>query len=488
VLFRSLRASKAGDYRITYLASDGGPEGGFGVIRFRAIESDENQPPQAVSDTVTVQRGRAVNINVLGNDYDPDGDVMVVTSAVIDDPTIPEVEAVVVNGQFVRVTAGTLPEPTRPVPITYSVSDGVNEQPVTAKLLVQVVAPPENRAPDVQPDQAVVRAGDVVTIDVLANDTDPDSDPLTIISAKIETSSIGGAVWVSGNKVRFLAGQEPGRVYLSYEADDSPLRDRLHAKSTEVQIDVTAPIDKENVNTAPQARPLEIRVYSGGRATVVVPVDGVDPDGDSVRLLGLGPISDTGSTATLGEVTIDDGNFVYSAWPDSAGPDSFTYQLIDSQGARSAPAVVRVTVVRSDNHAPLAVLDEVTVKPGRTLQLPVMSNDTDPDGDELTYFGDPVPQTGSGALAPTIEGGRVRLTVPAEGTYVAQYAITDGRGGYSYAAIIVHADPDAPDLPPEPHDDVAVADPQRPGFASVKLFDNDDDPEIGRASCRERVS
>ncbi len=471
-----LRATARGDYRVTYTASDGGPEGGFGVIRFRALETIENTPPVAVSDNVNVQRGRSVNINVLGNDFDADGDLMVVTDAVIDDPTIPEAEVVVVNGQFVRVTAGSVPEPTRPIPITYSVSDGVN-QPVTAQLLVQVLVPADNLPPDVQGDRAVVRAGDVVTVDVLANDTDPDADPLTVTLAKIETSTIGGNVWISGNKVRFLAGEEAGRVYLSYTADDSPLLDGQRAMSAQVQIDVVA-ADKDN--TAPQAKPLEARVYSGGRATVEVPVDGVDPDGDSVRLLGFGPISDQGSTATLGAVTIEDGNFVYQAWPDSAGPDSFTYQLIDSKGARSAPAVVRVTVVSSANHAPVAVRDEVTVRPNRTLQLAVLANDTDPDGDELTVT-EAVAQQGSEALEPTVaEGRQLILMVPGEGTYVARYTVGDGRGGLSYAAIIVHADPDAPLLPPNLRDDIAVPEGSNPGTATVNPFDNDDDPDSAR--------
>jgi len=472
-----LRANTAGDYRITYVASDGGPKGAPAVIRFNAVASAENTPPLAVTDKVMLPRGNTLNVAVLGNDFDADGDLLVVTDAVLDDLSIPEVEVVVVNGEFVRITANSVPMPTRPIPITYGVSDGVNDV-VRAQVLVQVTEPTDNMPPEVVEDRAVVRAGDVVTIDVLANDSDPDGDPLLVVDTEIESSDIGGQAWISGNKVRFLAGEQPGRVYLSYEVDDSPLRDGLRSRSAQIQIDVTADTDD---NSPPQAIPLEARVYSGGRATVVVPVDGVDPDGDSVQLLGFGPISDEGSSAAKGTVTIVDGNFVYQAWPDSEGADTFTYQLIDAKGARSAPAVVSVAIVKSPNHSPLAARDEITVRPGRTLQIPVLANDTDPDGDELEIVEDElIAQPGSSIEGLGWDETRVRLTVPVEGDYVARYKIRDGRGGSSYGVIIVHADPKAPLVPPTLRDDFAVTAADHPGSVAVKIFDNDDDPDNGR--------
>lgn len=476
-----IRADNPGDYRITYFASDGSASS-FGVIRFVATGTTENSAPVAVADNVTVQRARSVNINVLANDFDADGDVLVVTDATSDDPTIGEVEVVVVNGQYVRVTAGAVPTPVRPIPITYTVSDGVNG-PVSAQLLVQVTASAQNLPPTAVDDQALVRAGDVVTADVLANDTDPEGDPLVITAARIETSTIGGSVWVSRNRIRFLAGSAAGRVYISYDIDDSPLRNGLHRRTAQVQIDVKG---TDTDNTPPRAKPLEIRVYAGGRARVTVPLDGLDPDGDSVHLAGFGPISDSAATASKGFVTIDNDEFVYAAWPDSAGADTFTYQVEDAQGSRSAPATVRVTIVQSANHAPAVVRDEVTVRPGRNLQLPVLANDTDPDGDELV-LADVTAQPGSEALSPEVAGGRVNLVVPDKaGSYVAQYTVQDGRGGESIGVVMVHADPEAPLLPPVPRDDpdgasaLTVTTVNGVSTAALKLFDNDDDPDSAR--------
>ena len=81
-----------------------------------------------------------------------------------------------------------------------------------------------------------------------------------------------------------------------------------------------------------------------------------------------------------------------------------------------------------ENHAPKAVDDSFGVRPGRSALLPVLANDSDPDGDVLTA----TPQDNGGSLPATkAQGGlALRMDVPdnATGSYSVPYTADDGRG------------------------------------------------------------
>ena len=65
-----------------------------------------------------------------------------------------------------------------------------------------------NRAPEPQADAAHTCANEAVTVDVLANDTDPDSDPLTITAVDGQAIAEGGSVTTSaGTLVTLVNGQ-----------------------------------------------------------------------------------------------------------------------------------------------------------------------------------------------------------------------------------------------------------------------------------------
>ena len=77
---------------------------------------------------------------------------------------------------------------------------------------------------------------------------------------------------------------------------------------------------------------------------------------------------------------------VYEAFDDTAGVDTFTYRVRDRLGAE-ATATIRVGIAPAEgvNQAPYAVKDAVVMRPDRSVAVPVLANDSDPDGDE---FGD----------------------------------------------------------------------------------------------------
>lgn len=98
------------------------------------------------------------------------------------------------------------------------------------------------------------------------------------------------------------------------------------------------------------------------------------------------------------------------------------------------------------NHAPTAVNDSAVTTAGQAVQISVLANDTDPDGDPLS-----VTSAGPAAHGSVVvnTNGTVTYTPAAgfTGTDTFTYAISDGRGGTSQATVSVQVNP-APVSPP----------------------------------------
>ncbi len=167
------------DGQVVFLDAEGNPTGD--IIDFVEIEQfidgTENRDPIAIDDAVTVTAGGTATIVPLANDSDPDGDVLSITTV-----TAPEGTGAVVIGEDGLVTFTPAPGVTGEVILSYEIIDG-NGGTATANIIV-TVEEPENAPPDAV-DDALVRVipGQTVVIPVLDNDSDPDGDPIRIVSA-----------------------------------------------------------------------------------------------------------------------------------------------------------------------------------------------------------------------------------------------------------------------------------------------------------------
>ncbi|NEO48354.1 MAG: tandem-95 repeat protein, partial [Moorea sp. SIO4A3] len=130
-----------------------------------------NEAPVAVDDTVSTGGNPDVTIDVLANDSDTEGDALTVT-----------IDQQGGNGTAVVNQDGTITYTpvdgfTGTDTFTYQIDDGTNP-PVTATVSVEVTVP--NEPPVPVDDTATTAANTAVNIDVLANDTDPEGDALTV--------------------------------------------------------------------------------------------------------------------------------------------------------------------------------------------------------------------------------------------------------------------------------------------------------------------
>lgn len=129
-------------------------------------------------------------------------------------------------------------------------------------------------------------------------------------------------------------------------------------------------------NSPPVATDDNYTRHSGGIIGPLLQND-FDPDGDRMQV-------DIETFPTHGHVSgaAERSSFAYA--PDSptfTGTDSFTYKACDTNNACSGPATVTINIV---NEAPVASGDSYTVH-GTTNVGPMMVNDSDPDGDPISW-------------------------------------------------------------------------------------------------------
>ncbi|MET0155317.1 MAG: Ig-like domain-containing protein [Rickettsiales bacterium] len=403
-----------------------------------------NDGPAAKDDAATTNEDVPVTVDVLANDTDPDGDALTVTSI----PTAPaHGTAEVVNGKIVYT-----PNPNYHGndTLVYQISDG-NGGTDTAKVTLTVN--PTNDAPDARDDSATTKEDAPVSVDVLANDVDPDGDVLTV-SEIVATPQHGTAQIVNG-KILYTPNENyHGQDTLQYRASDP-------SGASDV---ATVTINIASANDKPDAKDDLAATDEDTPVTVDVLANDVDPDGDVLTLTGV-------QTAPAhGTAQIVDGKIVYTPNADYHGQDTFIYAIRDADGLTDA-AKVTVTV-NPANDAPDAKDDVATTDEDTPVSINVLANDTDPDGDVLTIekiLSDPSHGTAK------IENGQIVYTPNANynGADMLTYKISDGHGGTDTAnvTITVGSENDKPNAV----DDSAVTNEDTP--ISVDVLANDSDPE-----------
>ncbi len=147
-----------------------------------------NQSPVANSDSRSIPIPVAVRVDALANDTDPNGDALFITTV-----TQPAAGTVQINGNALVYTPG--PEFRQSDQFTYTISDGRGGT-ATGQVMVELVRQPGNAAPLARSDQVTVGIGETSSIAVLANDFDPDGDPIAIESVE---QPANGSVTIDDN-------------------------------------------------------------------------------------------------------------------------------------------------------------------------------------------------------------------------------------------------------------------------------------------------
>ena len=171
-----------------------------------------NNAPEATDDSRSTDFETPVTIDVLGNDSDPDGDTLTVSSlngqsVNVGQPVDVDNGSVTLlsNGQFEFMPDDGFSGDTT---FSYHISDGRGGTD-TADVTV-TVAPKPNVGPDATDDSRTTEFDTSINIDVLGNDSDPDGDTLTVSSIGGQAVNVGDSVDVDNGVATLLDNGQIG--------------------------------------------------------------------------------------------------------------------------------------------------------------------------------------------------------------------------------------------------------------------------------------
>ena len=201
-------AGFVGEDTLVYAVSDGNNGTGSAEV---LVTINGNRAPGAVDDAASTDDESAIEIDVLANDIDVDGDSLTITGASAETGSV----SITDNNTLLYVPQeGFVGADT----ITYTVEDSFGST-ATATVTVSVVL--ANTAPVAVDDSVITAFNTPVTIDVLANDTDGEGDPLVIVEA---TASSGSVEVNADNTITFTPDTGfSGQVTISYTISDGLL-------------------------------------------------------------------------------------------------------------------------------------------------------------------------------------------------------------------------------------------------------------------------
>ncbi|WP_152667347.1 Ig-like domain-containing protein [Cellulomonas sp. FA1] len=402
-----------------------------------------NEAPVVGDDTAT-STGGPVTIAALANDSDPNGDAIAYRSV----PTTTPHGTVTVDDQQ-RLVYTPAPGFRGTDAFDYTVEDSRGAA-TTGRVTVTV----GNGAPVAQGETLRVNPGSSTPIALLANDSDPNGDPVRVEVVTPFTQGTATVDPATGVATYVAPANPTGPATMTYRvADDQTPAGR----SDVVTVTVT-------FNGAPLAGDRTVDVPEGD-ADVVVDVAGAasDPDGDALTF-AVGTAPAHGSAVVTGA-----GGVRYTPAAGWAGTDTFTYTATDPMGL-TATGTVTVT---TPNVAPTVTTSGASVATdGLLAGVDVLQHASDvnvgPTDQVLRVTGATADHGAQVTVNPdgTLD---VRPATGYRGTVTVTFTVSDGAGGSVDGTLVVTVANAAPRVLP----DTAATDTDT--AVLVDVLGNDDD-------------
>ncbi len=296
---------------------------------------------------------------------------------------------------------------------TYEVCDDGDS---CAEATVNITVASVNDAPTAEDDEADIIEDTPDDIDVLANDEDADGDSLSV--SILNAPENGRATVNTDESIRYAPDADyNGDDELTYRISDGKGGNATAA----VSIAVTPVADDLDANpdsaTTDEDTPKVIDVLANDN----------DADGEDLTVEIVG-------AASKGEAVVGDDNKVtYTPDANENGSDSFTYKVCGANDRCSGAATVNITITPV-NDAPSAANDADRTRINKAVNVNVLANDTDPDGDNLSAA--VVGQPAKGRVVRN-SNGTLKYTPPRNfvGNVSFTYRASDGNGGSDTATV-----------------------------------------------------
>ncbi|MEM8715985.1 MAG: cadherin-like domain-containing protein, partial [Cyanobacteria bacterium P01_G01_bin.4] len=323
-----------------------------------------------------------------------------------------------------------------------------------------VPAPPANANPIPIDDTGSTQEDTPLSFgptDLLANDSDPDGDTLTI--ASVQDASNGEVVLNDDGTIAFTPNADiSGQGSFSYTVADGNGGFDTATVDIELAPVNDAPIGDDDTGTTPEDTPLAL-------AAADLLANDSDLDGDPLAIASV-------QDATNGSATLNpDGSVAFTPNADFNGQGGFSYTVDDGNGST---AIARVTVdITPTNDAPVGGPDVGTIDQGTSLTLAtaeLLANDSDVDGDVLAVAS--VQEASSGSVTLNTDNTVTFTPRPDfSGQATFTYTLSDGSDTTDTVTVTVTINAVAPAPPPEQ--------PPAPDAPDELAPDAEPDPEPG---------
>ena len=354
-------ANFAGENSFTYRLSDGSlSDDGSVTVTVEAV-NDAPAFPAATAERSVPEDAEAddnVGTPVTARDIDSATLIYRLTGA-------SEFEIVEDTGQIQVAPGVTLDrERTPSYEVTVTASDGKGG---TDSITVTINVSNVNEAPTAVNDTATTDEDQSVRIDVLDNDTDPDTERAALTVSVLRDPLDGTARVESDRTITYTPNANfAGENSFTYRLSDGSLSD-----AGSVTVTVEAVNDAPAFPAATAERSVSENAQPG--ANVGTPVTARDIDSATLiyRLTGASEfeiVEDTGQIQVVPGVTLD-----------RERTPSYEVTVTASDGKGGTDSITVTINVSNVNEAPTAVNDTATTDEDQSVRIDVLDNDTDPD-------------------------------------------------------------------------------------------------------------
>ena len=385
-----------GEDRFTYVATDGLLESNIVTV---TIQVDiDNETPIANDNNYSVDEDLLLNVlpenGLLTNDTDSDGDTLTIVS--YDQPANGQVDVNLQDGSF---TYSPFNDFNGTDSFTYYITDTYHDStPATVTITVNPLndAPIANDDPPAGIPYVTIEDVELVISDLaqglLFNDSDIDSNQLTVVrynqpnNGRVNIAANGTFTYQPENNFN-------GTDSFTYFANDGETDSSTAATVT---IIISPDNDAPIVNNKSYSV-VENNILNIAAPGVLVNITDIENDPLTAEVV-------TNINPSTGILTFfSDGSFSYEPSLDFEGLTTFTYVAYDGTDISTVPGTVSITVIRANNNPPIANNDNgLVVDEDGSLNINVLSNDTDADDDTLTSVLDSPPSNGT--VIPELDG------------------------------------------------------------------------------------
>ena len=286
---------------------------------------------------------------------------------------------------------------------------------------IVTTATPDDLPPVARTDSASVDEDGTVLIDVLANDSDPEGQELSLVSPDGATH---GSLAIEAGQVRYT----PQADWFGDDAFGYVVRDAAGNTATG-----SVAVTVRSVNDLPLARPDSATLDEDGSVLIDVLGNDADPENGPLSFVEVG-------TPTHGRVLVEAGKLRYTPDADWHGSDRFQYTVADALGA-TASAVVELTVTAVNDAPTLAPIADAQVNEGEVFSLNAVGQDA--DGDVLGYALDAAP---AGASIDPATGAIRWTAIDGTAAYAFTVRVSDAAGASATRSFTVNVANLAPTL------------------------------------------